>query len=212
MTGRDSAETSGYLPSYSALALSAGASTRSAYSSRASMTIASIAPAAERPLADRRPSRRRPSWPTSTASATTSTPHSSAIHRTATEVSRPPEYASTTRLRHDRSLPLVCLEPGERRRARRRPSRHPPDSAHDQEQRVVAGDGAEHVGEAGPVERGADHVRASPAACAARRGCRCARPRPRTPPSPGEVVVGTALAPWRARGSRRPSCRRGCAP
>src|SRR3954451_24723044 len=38
------------------------------------------------------------SCPTSTAHAMTSTPHSSRIHRTATEVSSPPEYASTTRL------------------------------------------------------------------------------------------------------------------
>src|SRR3954463_5726022 len=46
MTGRDSAETSGYLPSYSAFALIARATYSRPYSSRASTTSASIAPAA----------------------------------------------------------------------------------------------------------------------------------------------------------------------
>ena len=38
-----------------------------------------------------------PPWPTSTATAITSAPVFSARYGMATEVSRPPEYASTTR-------------------------------------------------------------------------------------------------------------------
>ncbi len=45
ITGRDSDDTSGYLPSYRAFALIALATRRCAYSSRASTTRASIAPA-----------------------------------------------------------------------------------------------------------------------------------------------------------------------
>ena len=52
MTGRESADTSGYLPSYIAFAFSAGATkSRRRTPRRASTTIASIAPAAQRPLA-----------------------------------------------------------------------------------------------------------------------------------------------------------------
>ena len=42
-----------------------------------------------------------PGWPTSTATAITSTLCFSCSQRIATEVSRPPEYASTTLLRSD---------------------------------------------------------------------------------------------------------------
>jgi hypothetical protein len=46
ITGRDSADTSGYRFSYRALAANAGMQYSAAYSSRASTTIASVAPAA----------------------------------------------------------------------------------------------------------------------------------------------------------------------
>src|SRR6478736_3198261 len=79
----------------------------SANSPRASTTFASIAPAAR---ARARISSHGSSacWPTSTARATTSAPHSSWIHFTATDVSSPPEYASTTRLVISSHL-LDCL-------------------------------------------------------------------------------------------------------
>ena len=73
-----------------ALALSAGATKSAAYSALQSTTRASMAPAA-------RARWRRVSgesvapWPTSAARAITSTPFSSISHRTATEVSSPPE-------------------------------------------------------------------------------------------------------------------------
>ena len=57
MTGRDSDDTSGYLPSYRALALIALTTNRDAYSSRASTTRASIAPATSAPLTDGLPVR-----------------------------------------------------------------------------------------------------------------------------------------------------------
>ena len=92
MTGRDRADTSGYLPSYLALASRAGTQKSSAISARASMTVASTAPAASARL--RMASQSSPpdsaAWPTSTATATTSTPWFSISHRTATEVSSPP--------------------------------------------------------------------------------------------------------------------------
>jgi hypothetical protein len=75
------------------------ATNRFAYSSRASTTRASMAPAASARarIASQYASSAPGTWPTSTASATTCAPHSSWIQRTATEVSSPPEYASTTR-------------------------------------------------------------------------------------------------------------------
>ena len=65
--------------------------------SRASITSTSTAPAARARslIVSLSPGF---SCPTSTAHATTSTSHSSRIHRTAIDVSSPPEYASTTRL------------------------------------------------------------------------------------------------------------------
>ena len=78
--------------------------------------------------------------------------------------------------------------------------------------RVVAGDGAEHVGEPGPVERGADDVRRTRRRAQHDEVRRCAPPPPRTRPSPGGGGRRARRAPWRARGSRRPSRRRGCAP
>jgi hypothetical protein len=46
MTGRDRADTSGYFPSYLALAIRAGTQKSWAISRRASTTVASMAPAA----------------------------------------------------------------------------------------------------------------------------------------------------------------------
>ncbi len=92
MTGRESAETSGYLFSYLAFARIAGTQNSSAISLRASMTIASTAPAASARsrIRSQRSDPASASWPTSTATAITSTPCCSINHRTATEVSRPP--------------------------------------------------------------------------------------------------------------------------
>src|SRR2546429_4836504 len=72
------------------------------------MTSASTAPAASARL---RMLSKSPPWPTSTARAMTSQPHSSPIHRTATDVSSPPEYARTTRA--PTAAPLLRFEPGE---------------------------------------------------------------------------------------------------
>src|SRR5689334_294337 len=118
------------------------------------MTSTSIAPAA---TARSRMMCSSPSvsWPTSTAQATTSTPHSSRIQRTATDVSRPPEYARTTRFAT--TSPLQPCEFGEAARERRASDGF---LAHD-EQRVVARDETEHVGKRGTVERRPDHVRAA---------------------------------------------------
>src|SRR6516165_2559196 len=111
-------------------------------------------------------------WPTSTASAITSAPHSSWIHFTATDVSRPPEYASTTRLGMTVTIASLVASPGtwlattrspvSHRRSCSQPcqagqlagnigSRRALGAHHDH--RVVAGDGAEHVGQTGTVER-----------------------------------------------------------
>src|SRR5206468_2817095 len=64
-------------------------------SSRASTTSAATAPQLR--ARSRITAMSSPPWPTSTATATTSAPARSAIQPMATEVSRPPEYASTTR-------------------------------------------------------------------------------------------------------------------
>ncbi len=92
MTGRDSAETSGYLPSYLALARRAGTQKSSAISDRASTTTASTAPAARarRRIASQSSRPDSEGCPTSTATATTSNSPFSMSHRTATEVSNPP--------------------------------------------------------------------------------------------------------------------------
>ncbi len=94
MIGRLIAERSGYLFSYSALARSALARNSSTYSSRTSLTIDSTAPIVS--AFWRTNSRSWRSWPTSIASAMTSTSWFSCSHLMATEVSSPPEYASTT--------------------------------------------------------------------------------------------------------------------
>ncbi len=92
MTGRDRAETRGYLPSYLALASRAGTQNSSAISARASTTMASTAPAARARwrMASQSSPPDSEAWPTSTATATTSTPLFSISQRTATEVSSPP--------------------------------------------------------------------------------------------------------------------------
>ncbi|CPU65939.1 Uncharacterised protein [Mycobacteroides abscessus] len=89
MTGRDSAETSGYRSRYRAFARSAGMQYSAANSSRASATYASTAPQSRARC--RMTARSSPPWPTSTATATTSAPVASAIQPMATDVSRPPE-------------------------------------------------------------------------------------------------------------------------
>src|SRR3954447_26377228 len=96
-----------------------------------------------------------PSWPTLTARAITSTPMLSIIHRTATEVSSPPLYASTTRFATISPLGSseVC-EGGELLGDLRATDA----LGGDDEERVVTGDGAEDVTEAGAVERRADDV------------------------------------------------------
>src|SRR3954451_643016 len=118
ITGRLSDDTSGYLPSYLALAFSAGATKSRAYSSLQSTTIASTAPAAR---ARSRIDSKSPPCPTSAARAITSTPSSSTIHRTATDVSNPPLYASTTRLAitHNPFLGLDSMLPASMHGARR---------------------------------------------------------------------------------------------
>ena len=87
MSGRASAETKGYFPSYSAFACSAGRQNDSAKRSRASMTR-SVAPAASARAVTSSMSN---SWPTSTSAATTSRPRSSRRVRAETDVSSPPE-------------------------------------------------------------------------------------------------------------------------
>src|SRR6266481_4795056 len=116
------------------------------------MTSASTAPAARARL---RMVSKSPPWPTSTARAMTSQPHSSPIHRTATDVSSPPEYARTTRA--PTLAPLLRFEPGEAGQA----GRHllaPVRGRADDQDGVVAGHGAEDVGQAGPVEGRGHHV------------------------------------------------------
>ena len=86
----------------------------------------------------------------------------------------------------------------------------------DHDKRVVAGDRAEDVGHAGPVEGGGDDVGRARAGCAARRGCRSAPPRPpsrRTPGAGGPPgpPAGWAAPGWRRR-SRRPATRTLMAP
>ena len=99
MTGRESDDTSGYLPSYLAFAKIAFLQNSSAISSRASTITQSIAPdASARALMSSKLSELSASCPTFTRTQTTSTPHSSIIQRTATDVSSPPLYAKTTRL------------------------------------------------------------------------------------------------------------------
>ena len=91
MTGRDSAETSGYFPSYSALARSAGTRTFWAKSFARVDDLDLDRAGGAGAFPDRPRPRPATSWPTSTAQHTTSTPHSSRIQRTAIDVSSPPE-------------------------------------------------------------------------------------------------------------------------
>src|SRR4051794_24466940 len=97
-----------------------------------------------------------PSWPTLTASAITSTPMLSIIHRTATEVSRPPLYASTTRFAI--TAPVPCSQAGELAQLAGDLRTSGPLRDHD-ENRVVARDGAENGGGSGAPGPGGDHGR-----------------------------------------------------
>ncbi len=196
-----------------------GRSSRRRTRPAASTTLASTAPAAN---ARWRIASKSPPWPTSTASAITSAPHSSPIHFTATEVSSPPEYASTTRFaiaRRFLPLPLGYFVTTRQLSLQAREGGEVGGDlgaadllGADQDDRVVARHRAEHVGDARRGRAPTPPRARSRGACAARRGSRCATPPPRTPPSPGAGGRRARCAPWRARGSRRPSSRRGSAP
>src|SRR4051795_2204021 len=88
-------------------------------------------------------------WPTSTASATTSAPHSSWIHFTATDVSSPPEYASTTRFAIVRFF--LSLETSQAGELAGHFGTAGGFGAH-QDDRVVARHRAQDIGESGAVE------------------------------------------------------------
>src|SRR2546429_65497 len=97
-----------------------------------------------------------PPWPRSMATATTSRPVSLPIQLIATEVSRPPEYARMTRSDIDQS-PLVgpllqVLDGGGQLDAGHRLARYHQDG-------VVAGDGADHIGQCSAVDRTGQIVR-----------------------------------------------------
>ena len=94
MSGRDRALSSGYLFSYRPLAAMALQHMSSANSSRTSRTMDSIAPQSSAFL--RENSRSSASCPTFTSRVMTSRSLSWMSHWMHTEVSRPPEYASTT--------------------------------------------------------------------------------------------------------------------
>ena len=94
MTGRLRQLTMGYLFSYMQLAASALVRKSLTYSSRMSMASDSIAPTCR--AFWRTYSRSWRSCPTSPTIAMTSRPFSSMSHLMQTDVSRPPEYASTT--------------------------------------------------------------------------------------------------------------------
>src|SRR6188508_2168579 len=126
----------------------------SAKSRRASITSTSTAPAARARswIASSSPGF---NWPTSTAHATTSTSQCSRIHRTAIDVSSPPEYARTTRcFMIDTHSFLETCEGGEVGGNRSAADR----ILDDEEERVVAGDGTEDVMQPGPVECGTDDM------------------------------------------------------
>ena len=186
----------------------------SANSARASTTFASTAPAASARSRIVSQSSSAP-WPTSTASATTSAPHSSPIHRTATEVSRPPEYARTTRFGRCSGSPPPLTSPapepgelGERRRSR------PPAPLGAHDERCVSSPATVPSTSGSPARSSAEPI-----------DVRRARRRAQHDEvgavrhldhelahDPAEVVVGRGAPPWRARGSRTPSSRRGCGP
>ena len=94
MTGRDNALTIGYLFSYMQLAANALVKKSLTNSSRMSMASASMAPTCRAFFLTN--SRSWRSCPTSPVTAMTSRPFSSMSHLMQTDVSRPPEYASTT--------------------------------------------------------------------------------------------------------------------
>src|ERR1039457_6169995 len=94
-----------------------------------------------------------PPWPTSAARGITSTPISSIIQRTATEVSRPPLYASTTRFATSLSASARLKEsskPGQGGQPLRHFGAACILGGHHQD-RVVTGHGSDDVGQSGPV-------------------------------------------------------------
>src|SRR3954453_10833239 len=127
-----------------------------ANSSRTSATMHSTAPAAAARSRNVASSMVPPSWPTLTARAITSTPMLSIIQRTATEVSSPPLYASTTRFATLSSFGSSEVREGGELLGDLRAT----DAlGRDHEERVVAGDGAEDLRQRGTVECRADDVR-----------------------------------------------------
>src|ERR1035441_8535196 len=100
-----------------------------------------------------------PPWPTSAARVMTSTPISSIIQRTATEVSRPPLYASTTRFATSISASARLKE--SKSGQGRQPLCHFGAArllgGHHQNG-VVTGHGADDVGQSSPVDGRCDHV------------------------------------------------------
>src|SRR5262245_24567254 len=107
ITGRESADTSGYLPSYSAFVAIARAHCSSANSSLRSTSSTSLAPAAAPRVID---SSRSNSWPTSTSTAITSSkPYQSSLSQATMQlVSSPPEYATTAVLMEYADTSMIC--------------------------------------------------------------------------------------------------------
>ena len=185
-----------------------------ANSARASMTSTSTAPGRERALADRLLIAVGQLADVDRARDDLDAPLL-AIQRTATEVSRPPEYASTTRLAlHDLGsfLLLVSAQSPARAASSAATSAPPADSLHDDEHVSSPATVPSTSGSHARSSARADDVRASRAACAARRCWRCGPPRRRTRPSTAAGGRRTGPAPWRSRGWRTPSRRPGCAP
>src|ERR1700759_3748756 len=114
-----------------------------------------------------------PSWPTSADTQITSTPRCSIIHRTATDVSNPPLYASTTffaiavlpslvvvlSASNCPSLPTSgsgSVEPGQISDAGL--DRCTLAGCRDHQQGVIAGDGAQGVDQPRPIEGRGHHM------------------------------------------------------
>src|SRR5438067_2673558 len=159
MSGRPSAVAFDAPRSYRTPALSARSRYSVMNSSRTSRTCARIAPAAS---ARSRTSSRSPPCPMSSVSATTSAPCCSASHRTAASAAALPEYARTIRCippapparaaRPARSLRRIVLQPpGQRAGAAR--------AARDDQNRVVAADGSDHLRQLRAIERDRERLR-----------------------------------------------------
>src|SRR5258708_3663696 len=140
---------------YIALARKAGRAKSRANSSRASTTMTSEAPQAS-PRARNRSS--STPWPTSTAIAITSAPYLSLSQPIATEVSSPPEYASTHRSVTSCSLRCVLFAGHRLETPSHRPARN--SFATDDEDRVVPRDRRDDVLHFPSVDRARDGLRA----------------------------------------------------